>query len=85
MNSIILSKYSYFWFSYMTVSFIYLLSMTERERERGERERERERGERGRERNIYFLFHLAMHSLVDSCMCPDQRLNMQSWCTTKKL
>ena len=27
--------------------------------------------ERGRERNINVLFHLFMHSLVDSSMCPD--------------
>ena len=27
--------------------------------------------EEGRERNIDLLFYLLMHSLVDSCMCPD--------------
>ena len=32
----------------------------------GERETERER-----EQNINLLFHLFMHSLVDSYMCPD--------------
>ena len=26
------------------------------------------------------LFHLFLHSLVDSCMCPDQRLNPQPSC-----
>ena len=44
-----------------------------------ERERERERG-RERERNNDLLFHLCMHSLVDTCMCPDQGLNLQPWC-----
>ena len=34
---------------------------------------------RGRERNIDLLFHLFIHSLVDSCMCPDQELNLQPW------
>ena len=32
---------------------------------------------RERERDINLLFHLCMHSLVDSCMCPDQRSNPQ--------
>ena len=32
-------------------------------------------GEEGRERNIDWLLHLLMHSLVDSCMCPDWGLN----------
>ena len=36
-------------------------------------------GERERERNISLLFHLVMHSLVASCMCPDQRSNLQAW------
>ena len=33
------------------------------------------------EREINLLFHLFMHSLVDSCMCPDWRLNLKSWHT----
>ena len=33
---------------------------------------ERGRGGRGRERNIDLLFHLFMHSFVDSCVCPYQ-------------
>ena len=33
--------------------------------------------ERERERNINLLFHLLMHSLVDSCVCPDWGLNLQ--------
>ena len=37
---------------------------------------EREKG-RERERNISLLFYLFMHSWVDSCMCPDQALNLQ--------
>ena len=36
--------------------------------------------ERERERNTDLLFHLFMHSLVDSCMCPDQRQNPKPWC-----
>ena len=26
------------------------------------------------------LFHLFMHSLVDSCKCPDGRSNLRPWC-----
>ena len=33
--------------------------------------------ERERERDL--LFHLFLHSLVDSCMCTDQVLNLQRW------
>ena len=44
------------------------------------RKREREVwGERERERNTDLLFHLFMHSLVDSCMCSDWGSNSQSW------
>ena len=32
-----------------------------------------------RERNIDLLFHLLMHSLVSSLMCPEQRSNPQPW------
>ena len=57
---------------FFSILFIYWF---ERERERkGERERKRER-----ERNIDMLFHLVMHSLVDSCMCSDQGWNPQPW------
>ena len=35
--------------------------------------------ERERERSIDLLFHLFIHSLVDSCMCPDQGSNTQPW------
>ena len=37
--------------------------------------------ERGREREIVIdlLFHLFTHLLVDSCMGPDQGLNLQPW------
>ena len=38
-----------------------------------------ERGQ-GRERNIYLLLHLFMHSIVDSYMCPDWGWNPQTWC-----
>ena len=34
--------------------------------------------EREGEREIVWLFHLFMHSLVDSCMCPYQGLNPQT-------
>ena len=34
---------------------------------------EKERGRvRKRERHVFLLFPLLMHSLVDSCICPDQ-------------
>ena len=36
---------------------------------------------RERERNINLLFHLPMHTLVDSFMCPDQEWNPQLWHT----
>ena len=42
---------------------------------RRERKKEREGG-RKRERE---LFHLFMHSLVDSSVCPDQGANPQPW------
>ena len=32
-----------------------------------------------RERNIDLLFHLFMHPLADSYMCPDQGSNLQPW------
>ena len=40
-------------------------------------QRERERKGGGRERNLDLSFYLFMHSLVPSCMCPDQRSNPQ--------
>ena len=58
----------------------------ERERERegdreGEREREREtERNRDKQRNIALPFHPSVHSLVDSYMCPEPRLNLQHWC-----
>ena len=45
---------------------------------RGKREEEGREG--GRERNNDLLFHLFMHSLVASCICPDQGSNLQPWC-----
>ena len=51
--------------------FFYLLIL-----EKG-KDRERER-ERGRETSI-LLFHLRMHSLVDSCMCHDRGSNLRPW------
>ena len=51
-----------------------------------ERERKREEGKgRHRERNIDLLFHLFMHSLVISCMCPDGGLNPDPWCSRTTL
>ena len=44
------------------------------------RERKGKR-QREREHNIDLLLHLLMHSLVDSCMCPDQGWNSQPWQT----
>ena len=44
--------------------------------------RERERGRERRtdkERNIH-LFHISVHSLTDSFMCPDWGSNPQPWC-----
>ena len=38
----------------------------------------RERQEK-RERNIHLLFHLFVHSLFDSCVCPDWGSNPQCW------
>ena len=49
-------------------------SESERERER-EREKEGRRG-RGREKHL-FVVPLILLSLVDSCMCPGWRLNLQ--------
>ena len=40
---------------------------------------------RERERDIDLLFHLFMHSLVDSWMCPDWGLNPQPWGTGRTL
>ena len=37
------------------------------------RQRETDRQKRG------FVVHLLMHSLIDSCMCPDQGSNPQAW------
>ena len=42
------------------------------------RETERER-EREREREMDLLFHLFMHSLVVSCVCPNWGSNPQPW------
>ena len=61
----------------------FLIDESERLRERvrqRERQRERQR-DRKRERYIYISlpFHPFMHSKVDSCMCPDQGLNLQPW------
>ena len=47
--------------------------------ERGRKEEE------GRERNVNFLFHLLMHSLVASCMCPAWGWNSQPWHTGMQL
>ena len=39
--------------------------------------------DRGKERETHthtdLLFHLSVHSLVHSCMCPDQESNLQPW------
>ena len=41
--------------------------------------KERWKGEREREREINSPFHLFMHSLLDSCVRPDQELNLLPW------
>ena len=38
-----------------------------------------------RERETDLLFHLSMHSLIDSYMCPDLGLNLQPWRIGTKL
>ena len=43
-----------------------------------ESERKREKG--GGEGETDLLFHLLVHSLVQSCMCPDQVSNPWPWC-----
>ena len=35
--------------------------------------------ERKKERNINWLSHLFMHSLVNSCMCPNWESNLKPW------
>ena len=40
----------------------------------------KERGRPGRETNVDLLLHSLMHSLLDSCVCPDGGLNPQPWC-----
>ena len=35
------------------------------------------KGEKGEETDIGFLLYPSVHSLVDSCMCPDQGSNLQ--------
>ena len=51
-----------------------------REGRGGKGEREGGGGmKRGGKRNMDVLFHLFIHSLVDSCTCPDQGLNLQPW------
>ena len=37
------------------------------------------RERRGEQRERELLFHLFMHSLVNSCVCPDWRLDLQNW------
>ena len=71
MYKIIIIQLCYkFYFKFLSIDF--------REREEGEETERKRGGERERERDL--LFHLLMHSLVDSYMCPDQGLNPQPWC-----
>lgn len=35
---------------------------------------------RKRERNVDLLLHLLMHSLADSCLCPERGSNLRPWC-----
>ena len=48
-------------------------------REKGVGEREARGRDWQTDRHTNLLLHLFMHSLVDSCMCPDQGLNLQPW------
>ena len=57
-------------FLFLNLKILYLLIL--------EREKGRERKER-RKRNISLLYHLLIHSLVDSCMWPDWGSNQQLW------
>ena len=57
---------------FLAFVFFFLIDFRDRERER-----ERE--------NTDLLLYLLMHSLVDSCMCPDQGQNPQPWCTRTAL
>ena len=56
----------------------FFLFTDERERERARVGRERKK-ETDRQTSINLLLHPFVHSLVDSCMCPDWRLNLQLW------
>ena len=58
----------------LDIVFFKILFINFRERKEWGRQTETKR-----ERNR-FLFHLFMHSLVASCMCPDQWSNPQTWC-----
>ena len=57
-------------------TFFFPLSDFRQGGRKGAAERKRER-----ERNINLLFHLFMHSLVASHMCPDLGRNTQLWRT----
>ena len=60
----------------MLLYFIFFfIDFGEGEKGRG-REKWRQR-EREIEKNTELLFHLFMHSLVDSCVCPDWGSDMQ--------
>ena len=37
-----------------------------------------------RERNIDLLFHLFLHSLADSCVCPEAGPNPHHWCMRQR-
>ena len=41
--------------------------------------RERERGKEREKKHLFLLFHLLMHSFVDSYMGPAWGLNLQPW------
>ena len=58
-----------------THTHIYIWLILKREWKWGEKERQREE----ERRNIHLLFHLSIHSLIDSFMCPEQGLNPQPW------
>ena len=67
----------------ITLQYFLIFYLLIWERERGREEGRDREGEGGRERERweryqFVLFHIFMHSLVDSCMCPDG-IKSQPW------
>ena len=60
--------------------FLYDFKIILERQRKEERENEREGKGGKKERSIDCLFHLFMHSLVDSYVCPDWEFYPQPWC-----